>query len=209
MPYEFLYLFGLPIHRYQTTTVLISLPRFDGSNLFGSNPKYRYLPLWSVSGFPSVSVNWASMKNTGWEFSLNTINIDTHGFRWTSNFNFGYNYNEILDVYSTPTYGSMTNAQRTDYASAAIVGKPINGLWSYKYAGLNEEGRAQFYNEKGEKVLKGMNNIEGLVYSADRWRLLTPWGVRFTCTVSEGRKGLILIIICFIRQVLIKRALHC
>ena len=105
-----------------------------------------------VSGFPSVSVNWASMKNTGWEFSLNTINIDTHGFRWTSNFNFGYNYNEILDVYSTPTYGSMTNAQRTDYASAAIVGKPINGLWSYKYAGLNEEGRAQFYNEKGEKV---------------------------------------------------------
>ena len=36
----------------------------------------------------------------------------------------------------------MTNAQRTDYASAAIVGKPINGLWSYKYAGLNEEGRA-------------------------------------------------------------------
>ena len=24
MPYEFLYLFGLPIHRYQTTTVLIS-----------------------------------------------------------------------------------------------------------------------------------------------------------------------------------------
>ena len=24
--------------------------RFDGSNLFGSNPKYRYLPLWSVSG---------------------------------------------------------------------------------------------------------------------------------------------------------------
>ena len=45
------------------------------------------------------------------------------------------------------------------------MGKPINGLWSYKYAGLNEEGRAQFYNEKGEKVLKGMNNIEGLVYS--------------------------------------------
>ncbi|QXP66638.1 SusC/RagA family TonB-linked outer membrane protein [Polaribacter sp. AHE13PA] len=24
--------------------------RFDGSNLFGSNPDYRYLPLWSVSG---------------------------------------------------------------------------------------------------------------------------------------------------------------
>lgn len=49
------------------------------------------------------------MKNTGWELSLNTINLDMDGFRWTSNFNFGYNYNEILDAYSTPTYSSMTN----------------------------------------------------------------------------------------------------
>ena len=118
-----------------------------------------------VSGFSSVSVNWASMKNTGWEFALNTVNIKLKDFRWTSNLNFGYNYNEILDVYSTPTYGSMTDAQRTDYASAAIVGKPINGLWSYRYAGLNEDGRAQFYDAEGEKVLKGMNDVEGLKYS--------------------------------------------
>ena len=118
-----------------------------------------------VSGFNSISVNWASMKNTGWELSLNSVNIDTDAFRWTTNLNFGYNYNEVLDVYSTPTYGALTNAQRTDYASAAVVGKPINGLWSYQYAGLNEDGRAQFYNEKGEKVLKSMSNIDGLVYS--------------------------------------------
>lgn len=35
---------------YGNRYVLNANIRFDGSNLFGSNPKYRYLPLWSVSG---------------------------------------------------------------------------------------------------------------------------------------------------------------
>lgn len=118
-----------------------------------------------VTGFNSISVNWASMKNTGFEFSISSINLDLKNFRWTTNLNFGYNKNEVTDVYSKPGVGNLTDANRTNYASSAVVGKPINGLWSYRYAGLNEDGRAQFYNEKDEKVLKGMNKIEGLVYS--------------------------------------------
>ena len=125
-----------------------------------------------VSGFSSIQVNWASMKNTGWEFAINTINIDTDAFRWTTNLNFGYNYNEVLDVYSNPTYSSMTNAQRSNYAQAAVVGKPLNALWSYRYAGLNEEGRAQFYDAEGNKVLLGMSDIDGLVYSGTTQPLL-------------------------------------
>ena len=53
-----------------------------------------------VTGFNTVSVNWAAMKNSGVEFSINTINIDTDQFRWTTNLNFGYNKNEVTDVYS-------------------------------------------------------------------------------------------------------------
>ncbi len=40
---------------WQNKYVLNGNVRFDGSNLFGSNPKYRYLPLWSVSGKWNVS----------------------------------------------------------------------------------------------------------------------------------------------------------
>ena len=100
-----------------------------------------------VTGFNTVSVNWAAMKNSGVEFSINTINIDTDQFRWTTNLNFGYNKNEVTDVYSKPTVGTLTNANRSSYESAAVIGKPINGLWSYRYAGLNEDGRATFYND--------------------------------------------------------------
>ena len=118
-----------------------------------------------VSGFSSVQVNWASMKNTGWEFAVNSINIDTDDFRWTTNLNIGYNYNEVLDVYSNPSYSSLTNARRSNYAASAVVGKPINGLWSYRYAGLNKEGRAQFYDAEDNKVLTGMSDIDALTYS--------------------------------------------
>lgn len=118
-----------------------------------------------VTGFNTVQVNWASMKNSGFEFSISSINIDTKKFRWTTNLNVGYNENKVLDVYTTPTYTSLTDAQRSNNSASAVIGKPINGLWSYQYAGLNEQGRASFYDQKGEKVLFGMNNVDGLVYS--------------------------------------------
>ena len=118
-----------------------------------------------VSGFTTVQVNWASMRNSGWELSLNSINIDSDAFRWSTNFNIGYNKNKVLDVYTNPGVSELTNAQRSNYATSAVIGKPINGLWSYRFAGLNEDGRATFYNEKDEKVLYGMNNVDGLEYS--------------------------------------------
>ena len=125
-----------------------------------------------VSGFSTIQVNWASMKNTGWEFAINTINIDTDAFRWTSNLNFGYNYNEVLDVYANPSWSGLSDPQRSNYAASAVVGKPINGLWSFQYAGLNEEGRAQFLDAEGNKVLSGMSDIDGLVYSGTTQPLL-------------------------------------
>ncbi|MBL1410795.1 SusC/RagA family TonB-linked outer membrane protein [Sphingobacterium faecale] len=130
-----------------------------GTDLLGSKQVSQ------VTGFNEIQVNWASMRNSGWEFSLNTINIDTKDFRWSTNINYGYNKNEVLDVNSAPSYGSLTDAKRSKYAASAVVGKPIDGLWSYRYAGLNEDGRATFYtNKEGEKVLYGMNKLDGLKY---------------------------------------------
>ncbi|QJB30961.1 SusC/RagA family TonB-linked outer membrane protein [Chitinophaga oryzae] len=135
-----------------------------------------------VSGFNTLQVNWASMKNTGLEVSISTINIDRKDFRWSTNINAGYNRNEVLDVYSLPTVDGMTNAQRYDYAASAVVGKPINGLWSYRFAGLNKDGRATFYTAKpGETVSSGMRNINGLEYSGSTMPLVQGG---FTNTIS-------------------------
>ncbi|MDO5035746.1 MAG: SusC/RagA family TonB-linked outer membrane protein [Porphyromonas sp.] len=52
-------------HRY---TLFASL-RYDGSNLFGVDPKYKYLPLWSVSGAWNVSRE-SFMKPIKWIYDL-------------------------------------------------------------------------------------------------------------------------------------------
>ena len=124
-----------------------------------------YKSVSQVTGFNTMTVNWASLRNRGWEFTLNTINVNTPDFRWTTNLNFGHNKNEVLSVENSPSYTTLTNMYRTEYASAAIVGKPLESLWSFHYAGLSEDGRAQFYNQKDELVTTGMSSIDGLVYS--------------------------------------------
>ncbi|WP_010135811.1 SusC/RagA family TonB-linked outer membrane protein [Ochrovirga pacifica] len=42
--------FGTASYTYNKKYTLFSSLRYDGSNLFGVNPKYRYLPIWSVAG---------------------------------------------------------------------------------------------------------------------------------------------------------------
>ncbi|MBO9631535.1 MAG: SusC/RagA family TonB-linked outer membrane protein [Chitinophagaceae bacterium] len=42
--------FGTASYTYNSKYTLTGSIRFDGSDLFGVNPKYKYLPLWSVGG---------------------------------------------------------------------------------------------------------------------------------------------------------------
>ncbi|MCD8186889.1 MAG: SusC/RagA family TonB-linked outer membrane protein, partial [Rikenellaceae bacterium] len=44
-----------------------------------------YRSVSQVTGFDRLQVNWASIKNKGWEITLNTINIRNRNFRWTTN----------------------------------------------------------------------------------------------------------------------------
>ena len=96
----------------------------------------RKLPL--ETGFAYTSVNWASMKNTGWEIALNTRNISTQDFTWTTSVNLGFNTNEVLNetVAENSTYPG-----REDY--------PVSALFAYKTAGLDAEGYPLFVAKDG------------------------------------------------------------
>lgn len=57
--------FGTASYTLDGKYTLFGSLRFDGSNLFGVDPKYRYLPLWSVSGAWNVSRE-SFMENADW-----------------------------------------------------------------------------------------------------------------------------------------------
>ncbi len=96
----------------------------------------RKLPL--ETGFAYTSVNWASMKNSGWEISLNTRNISTKDFTWTTNLNLGFNTNEVLNE---------TVAENSTYPGRE--GYPVGALFAYETAGLDSDGYPLFRAKDG------------------------------------------------------------
>ena len=56
------------------------------------------VPLPTESGYTSVLQNVGSMENKGIELSLQTVNVKTASFNWSTNLNISFNRNKILDL---------------------------------------------------------------------------------------------------------------
>lgn len=96
----------------------------------------RMLPL--ETGFSSTTINWASMTNDGWELTLNTRNIQTSDFSWTTNINLGFNRNEVLNE---------SVAENATYPGRE--GYPVGAIFAYKTAGLDADGYPLFVAADG------------------------------------------------------------
>jgi TonB-linked SusC/RagA family outer membrane protein len=93
----------------------------NGKNLIGIEP----LP--SSTGVTSSVVNYANMKGHGLDLVLNSRNITGHDFQWTTTFLFSYTTDKVT------RYNSITSS---DF-KVALVGKPVEALYAYKWAGLD------------------------------------------------------------------------
>lgn len=99
----------------------------------------RQLPL--ETGFASTTVNWASMENEGWEFAINTSNIKTKKFSWTTSLNLGFNSNKILNE---------SVAENSTFPSRE--GYPVGAIFAYKTDGLDKDGYPLFVGKNGERL---------------------------------------------------------
>ena len=109
----------------------------------------RTLPL--ETGFQYTTINWASMKNSGWEIALNTRNIATRNFSWTTTINLGFNTNEVINE---------SVAENATYPGRA--GYPVSALFAYKTAGLDDNGYPLFVAKDGSiKTMKEFFKLNG------------------------------------------------
>src|SRR5690606_31560152 len=58
-------------------------------------------PVPQTSGYATIRKNVGSMENKGFEFSLNTVNINTADVTWNTTFNISMNRNKVLSL-ATP-----------------------------------------------------------------------------------------------------------
>ncbi|MBW3629193.1 MAG: TonB-dependent receptor [Gemmatimonadetes bacterium] len=93
------------------------------------------LELPTASGFGSVIANQGEIQNDGFEVGLNTSNIDTRRFRWTSNLNLSVNRNKALDLGASDTLHSGSSMEGNP-THISVVGQPIARFFGYKLLGV-------------------------------------------------------------------------
>lgn len=95
----------------------------------------KKLPL--STGKDEVKANVASLKNRGWEFSLNTVNIDYKDFRWTTSFNISVNKNRVTSTYYNSVRELPEIARGVNSQSYFVEGQPVNAWYGYQFAGVD------------------------------------------------------------------------
>ncbi|GHT62361.1 SusC/RagA family TonB-linked outer membrane protein [Bacteroidia bacterium] len=100
-----------------------------------------------IGGEHIKKANFADMQTSGYEFTLNTLNIKQEKFSWSTTIIFSYNTNKITNLKSRANVISLV-----DLDGDKKEGYSQSGLFSIPFAGLDEKGHPQFYDENGEKV---------------------------------------------------------
>ena len=124
-----------------------------------------YLPaITGTSGQGAAASPWAnvgSLENKGLELSLNTVNLDKRGFKWSSNFVYTLNRNKVLELNS-----EMTQINKTyDLSGSQIIvtrteaGRSIGGFYGYKVIGRINSATDIYDADKNVKIAIPKNQI--------------------------------------------------
>ena len=83
------------------------------------------------TGFTSISTNQkATIDNKGVEVELNTHNIKSKDFNWSTSLNLTFPRNKLVDY---------PNLDASSYSNTYRIGESINIVRGYKYLGVNKE----------------------------------------------------------------------
>ncbi|MBE6288081.1 MAG: TonB-dependent receptor [Mediterranea massiliensis] len=106
----------------------------------------------SVSGVTRTSANVGKTENQGFDLTLNTLNIDTKDFTWSSTLNLSYVKDKIVE---------LQNGKEDMVGDGLFIGQPISVLYGYESAGLWTDSPADMaemekFNANGHKFMPGM-----------------------------------------------------
>ncbi len=133
-------------------------------------------------GFLTAYKNVGSVSNSGLEITLNTTNIRTKDFLWTSNFNISFNDNKVLalnedepSLSTRVTWGNFNNV----YPYIAVPGQPIAMFYGYLFDGIYQY---EHFDKVGEQyVLK-----TGIPNNGNDRSMIQPGDIRYKDINGDG-----------------------
>lgn len=92
-----------------------------------------------TTGFYSAMKNIGKVRNSGLEFTLNTVNIRRKGFKWSTNFNIAFNKNKVLELAenqtSLLTAAYFDQSYNTQPTYIAKKGYSMGMMYGYQFEG--------------------------------------------------------------------------
>ena len=133
----------------------------------------------------NVYENVGSVRNSGVEINLNTVNVKTKDFTWSTNFIFATNKNKILklndgnaDIFPGPNFLGQTNVLRVGQSIGSFYGMTRLGTYS-----SDEAADAATHNLKpGDR--KFIYNKDGSPYYSIIGHAYPKWTGTFSSTVA-------------------------
>lgn len=89
------------------------------------------------TGREQVTANVASLVNSGWELSLNTVNVQKKKFRWSTSFNVSFNKNTITETYNKKISSLASVSYGNSSQRLFVQGQPVNAWYGYQFAGVD------------------------------------------------------------------------
>lgn len=99
------------------------------------------VPVTQTTGFGFVLQNVGSMENSGFEFSISSLNVTTEDFSWSTSFNISTNKNEITDIGGQNLIVGV---------NAFLEGQSSGVFYTRRYVGVDPgNGQALYDNGSG------------------------------------------------------------
>lgn len=125
-----------------------------------------------ITGYAQILTNLGETQNQGFEITLNTVNVKTKNFTWTSDWSFATNEEKIV---------KLINKEDDIEGSSWFIGKPLNVFFDYEYDRIwqdNEEDALMLaaYKANSLNFLPGQYKIKDqeFIYSQDASSLENP-----------------------------------
>ena len=104
----------------------------------------------ALTGYTNTYANVGETSNMGVDITLNTVNVKTRNFEWSTTLNAAWQKDKIE---------SLSNGKEDDINNNWFIGQALGVIYGYQSAGLwKEEDAAEMakFNEKGHKFEAGM-----------------------------------------------------
>ncbi len=136
-----------------------------------------YVPLPPSTGYGSVLKNLGKMENKGFEIFLNSVNVSSSNFSWSTTLNFSAVNNEVVDIGDAVRIlrGGLQGVGNT---SIVIEGEPIDSYYGAEIIGIfgsqaEVDASSQPGASPGYPIFRDVNN-DGSITDEDRVMLGKP-----------------------------------